>query len=371
MSVEKQELVLKQVKEIMEYGEIDKPYRLALLDSDIPIEMKSLAYKKINSLKYLEQGAGKYHKIKNWIDTFMQIPFGKYDTIPLTIDDGIDKCHNFMGDAKKKLDDAVYGLNDAKLQIMQMLGQWISNPNSIGTSIAIKGPMGTGKTTLVKEGISKILKRDFAFIALGGATDSSFLEGHSYTYEGSTWGKIVEILVKSKCMNPIIYFDELDKVSNTEHGREIISILTHLTDSTQNSEFCDKFFTGIKFDLSKCLIIFTYNDVHKIDRILRDRITTIELKSLNKQDKIIITKKYLLPEILKIVGFSVNDIIFEDESIEYIIDCYTYEAGVRKLKEKLFEIIREINLSYMTQSDENISLPFHVTKEYVTELFIL
>ena len=92
---------------------------------------------------------------------------------------------------------------------MQIVGQWISNPDSVGNAIAIQGPMVTGKTTLVKEGISKILNRPFAFLALGGATDSSFLEGHSYTYEGSSWGKIVDILLNSKCMNPVIYFYEL------------------------------------------------------------------------------------------------------------------------------------------------------------------
>lgn len=286
-----------------------------------------------------------------------------------------NKKLNYMNFVRKTLDNCVYGHNVVKKQLERVIAQWINGKND-GTVLGLLGPPGIGKTCLIKHGLSKCLidengnKRPFAFIPLGGSTNSSYLVGHSYTYVGSTWGKIIDILMDSKCMNPIIFFDELDKVSNTEHGREIISILTHLTDSTQNSEFCDKFFTGIKFDLSKCLIIFTYNDIHKIDRILRDRITTIELKSLNKQDKIIITKKYLLPEILNIVGFSMNDIIFEDESIEYIIDCYTYEAGVRKLKEKLFEIIREINLSYMTQSDENISLPFYVTKEYVTELFI-
>ena len=95
-----------------------------------------------------------------------------------------------MENAKNTLDKSVYGMDDAKLQIMQLVGQWISNPSATGTAIAIKGPMGTGKTTLIKEGVSKILNREFAFIALGGATDSSFLEGHSYTYEGSLHGKI-------------------------------------------------------------------------------------------------------------------------------------------------------------------------------------
>jgi ATP-dependent Lon protease len=127
----------------------------------------------------------------------MKIPFGKTKNLPLTIEDGLARCSEFMEASKTTLDTAVYGLNDAKLQIMQMVGQWISNPAAMGSAIAIKGPMGTGKTSLVKEGISKILGRDFAFIALGGATDSSFLEGHSYTYEGSTWGKIVEIIISA------------------------------------------------------------------------------------------------------------------------------------------------------------------------------
>ena len=167
-----------------------------------------------------------------------------------------------MENAKKTLDDAVYGLNDAKMQILQLIGQWIANPNAIGTAIAIKGPPGTGKTTLVKEGISKILNRPFAFLALGGATDSSYLEGHSYTYEGSSWGKIVDILITNKSMNPVIYFDELDKVSTTPKGEEITGILTHLTDTTQNTNFHDKYFSTIDFDISKA-VSYTHLRAHE------------------------------------------------------------------------------------------------------------
>ena len=190
------------------------------------------------------------------------------------------------------------------MQIMQFVGQWITNPNAIGSAIAIKGPMGTGKTTLVKEGISKILGRDFAFIALGGATDSSFLEGHSYTYEGSSWGQIVEILIKSKTMNPVIYFDELDKISDTPKGEEIIGILTHLTDPSQNSQFHDKYFSEIDFDLSKCLFIFSYNDESKINPILKDRMYRIETKGYDSKQKTVISKNYLLPKIMEQVCFN-------------------------------------------------------------------
>ena len=209
-------------------------------ESEIPVIFKAAAMKKISSLRYMEPGSGEFYKIKNWVDTFMRIPFNKYNSLPVNIDDGIEKCHDFMENAQKILNEAVYGLNDAKMQIMQMLGQLIINPKSIGSAVAIHGCAGTGKTTLVKEGISKILNRPFAFIALGGATDSSFLEGHSYTYEGSTWGKIVQILIDSKCMNPVIYFDELDKISDTPRGEEIAGILTHLTDTSQNTQFHER-----------------------------------------------------------------------------------------------------------------------------------
>ena len=255
MNIEEQIKIIKELREINRITRIEKPYRLTLLESDIPTIFKASAMKKISSLRYMEPGSGEFYKIKNWVDNFMRIPFGKVETLPIHISDGVDTCHNFMEDAKKKLDSAVYGLNDAKMQIMQMLGQLITNPKAIGSAIAIHGPPGTGKTSLVKEGISKILNRPFAFIALGGATDSSFLEGHGYTYEGSTWGKIVQILMECKSMNPIIYFDELDKVSDTPKGEEIIGILTHLTDTTQNNQFHDKFFSEIDFDVSKCLFI--------------------------------------------------------------------------------------------------------------------
>ena len=175
ITLDEQEKILKQVEEIKKYSDVEKPYRLTLLDSEIPMMYKACALKKINTLKYMDPGGGEYYKIKQWVDGFdMKIPFGIHKSLSITIDDGVDKCHDFMDNAKNILDSAVYGLNDAKLQIMQMIGQWIANPDAIGSAIAIKGPMGTGKTTLVKEGISQILGRDFAFLALGGATDSSF-----------------------------------------------------------------------------------------------------------------------------------------------------------------------------------------------------
>ena len=326
----------------------------------------------------MEPGGGEYYKMKNWIDTFMRIPFDIYKNLPVSANDGVDKCHDFMENAKQTLDSAVYGLNDAKMQVMQMLGQLLTNPSSIGTSIAIHGPMGTGKTTMVKEGISKILGRDFAFIALGGATDSSFLEGHSYTYEGSTWGQIVNILVKSQSMNPVIYFDELDKVSDTPKGEEIIGILTHLTDVSQNTNFHDKYFSEIDFDLSKCMFIFSYNDINKVNPILRDRMYTIQTKGYDQKEKIIISRNHILPKIREQVKFKEEDITISDDVIKYIIENHTHgEEGMRNLKRAYEVIYTKLNLYRLMRPDTNlfeqdmsikVTFPFDVTKEVVDKL---
>ena len=378
LNPDNQSKILKKLREVKKFTKVEKPYRITLLESDIPVEFKSCAFKKIDTLEYMDTGSGEYYKIKHWIDGFMRIPFNRYNNLPVNITNGPELCNAFMEDSKKILDDCVYGLDDAKMQIMQMIGQWISNPDSIGTAIAIKGPPGTGKTTLVKEGISKILNRPFAFLALGGATDSSFLEGHSYTYEGSTWGKIVDIIINCKSMNPVIYFDELDKISDTPKGEEITGILTHLTDTTQNTQFHDKYFSSIDFNLSKCMFIFSYNVEEKVNPILKDRMYRIETKGYDTKEKTIISKKYLIPKIEKNINFKEGDIIIGDDIIEHICDKYTdKEKGVRNLKRGLEIIYTKLNLyrlmkegSSLFGKEETIKVefPFTVTKVIVDKL---
>ena len=378
LEMENQKKLIKELREINKITRIEKPYRMTLLESSIPVEFKAAAMKKINSLKHMDPGSGDFYKIKNWVDTFMHIPFTSYNELPISIEDGVEKCHDFMENAQKTLDSAVYGLNDAKMQIMQMLGQLLTNPKAIGTAIAIHGPPGTGKTSLVKEGISKILNRPFAFIALGGATDSSFLEGHSYTYEGSTWGKIVQILIDSKCMNPVIYFDELDKISETPRGEEIAGILTHLTDTSQNSQFHDKYFAEINFDLSKCLFIFSYNDESKVNPILKDRMYRIKTKGYSGKEKTIISNNYLLPKICEQVKFNNGDIIIPDDVVNHIIETHcNKEDGVRNLKRCLEIIHTKLNLYRLMKPGSNlfegemslkVEFPFNITKDIVDKL---
>jgi len=377
LSNKEQLRVMKDLKEINKHINIEKPYRLTLLDTKMPAKFKAIALQKLNILKTMEPGDNEYYKIKNWVDTFMRIPFGVYKSLSVKMDDGMDVCNEFMENAKTTLDTCTYGLNDAKMQIMQFLGQWIANPASLGSAIAIHGPMGTGKTSIVKEGISKILGREFAFIALGGAGDSSFLEGHSYTYEGSSWGRILQIIIDSKCMNPVIYFDELDKISDTPRGEEIIGILTHLIDTSQNSQYHDKYFSEIDFDLSKCLFIFSYNDESKVNPILRDRMYRIQTKGYESKEKIIIARDYLLPKIREQVNFADGDVIIPDDTVQYIVSSSYLtknESGVRNLKRCLEIIHTKLNLFRLVKPESalfgkdmkmEVKFPFTVTRKDV------
>jgi ATP-dependent Lon protease len=226
------------------------------------------------------------------------------------------------------------------------------NGEQTGYCFGFEGSPGVGKTSVAKKGLANCLvdadgaSRPFAFIALGGSCNGSTLEGHSYTYVNSMWGRIVDILMETKCMNPIIYVDELDKVSKTEHGKEIIGILTHLIDTTQNDCFQDKYYSGINIDLSKALFIFSYNDPENIDRILLDRIHRIRFDNLTLENKMVIVKDYLLPEINEKMGFC-DVVVLEEGVIEYLIETFTMEPGVRKLKEVIFDLYGEINLELL------------------------
>jgi ATP-dependent Lon protease len=355
---------------------LKKPFRISLLEySSIPIKFKTVVFQKLKILESMNDDSNEYFKLNNWINGFMKIPFNKFKGIDIKIEDGIDKTNDFLLNCRKKLDDCIYGMNEPKEQIIQLISQWIINPNIIGTSIGIGGPAGTGKTTLVREGISKIMYREFVFIPLGGMTDISFFEGHSYTYEGSTWGKLVQSLMECKSMNPVIYFDELDKVSESSKGNEIINSLIHLTDTSQNSEYTDKYFCDIKLDLSKCLFIFSYNDETKISPILRDRMYLIKVCKYNLEEKKIISKNYLMPKILYDLKFNINDIIINDKDINHIITKYcNNDDGIRNLKRCFETIYKKLNTYRLVKNvnvfkqNINIELPIKLPITLNTQL---
>ena len=409
----KHKLYLNNSKEILENEEKEL---LKLSSSDISYErrinllkvsdnIKSKAIEKLKALKNNFQGD---NKAQSWLDGILKIPFGinkennlmnfktefieklgvnlySYNQINNYItnnqvdnnlieewNDYNSERKDYLTNVRSKLDEAVYGHKEAKTQLERIFAQWI-NGESKGAILGLLGPPGTGKTSLAKNGLSKCLldnnktPRPFIFLPIGGSVNGSTLVGHNYTYVSSTWGRIADSLMTSECMNPIIFIDEVDKISNTEHGKEIVSILTHLTDATQNDNFEDKYFSGIPLDLSKALIVFSFNDLSLIDPILRDRITTIEVKAYTIEEKVKIIQDYMLPEIFKDIGFSKDELIFTQEIIEFLINTFTNEAGVRKIKEKLVEIVRDINLKLIHKNE--FSIPYTITKEYIEKLF--
>ena len=307
----------------------------------------------INKLN--EQKKNKYlsdsTKYSTWLHGLLKIPFGEYINLPITCENSKEEIKDYLEKSKEILDSAVYGHEETKENIVQLIAQWISNPYSSGNVIGIQGPMGNGKTTLVKDGIAKAIKRPFEFISLGGSSDSAYLNGHSYTYEGATWGQIVNVLINSNCMNPVFYFDELDKVSNTPKGEEIINLLIHITDATQNTKFQDRYFSGIDIDLSRAVFIFSYNEIEKINPILLDRFIQIKTNGFEVKDKINIFKQFLYKNISTNLGIK-KEVKFSDEIIKLMIEKYTEEKGVRNLNKIIYAILSKINLSILTQSDE-------------------
>ena len=357
---------LNKLKNINILNETVEPYILKLINSEVDDNTKNHIISTIHT-----SSNGRDNKLKNWVRNVVKLPLGETVGINIADLDTPKKKKSFLNDLKVKMETAVYGHEEAKRHIVQVMAQNITNPNSKGSVMGLWGPPGNGKTSLIKEGIAKAMGRPFIFISLGGATDASFMEGHDYTYEGSMYGRIVAGLIECKCMNPIIYFDELDKISNTPKGEEIANLLVHMIDPVQNCFFKDKYFHGINFDLSKCTFIFSFNNPRKVNPILMDRITRIQTKYLTRNQKLHIGSNYLMPSILKEMNLEKDNIHVTTELVEKLIDEYTQEGGVRGLRKTLFHLVREVNLAEITESKLEGSVvryPFQLTVDNTVDM---
>ena len=323
--------------------EFSDNYREKILRSKMPFENKVVAYKRLDIMNsYEDSDSSEYAKHKNWMDTLLSIPF---DTIK--DDNNLDIKH-----IRQVLDKQLSFLEKPKDQIINIVTQMMRNPEFTINAIGLYGVKGVGKTQIVKS-ISEALGRPYRSISLGGESESSLLTGHHFTYVGSTAGRLIDILRETKCSNPIILFDELDKVSNTNHGKEIIGNLIHLTDKTTNNKYnYDRYFAGLNFDLSKVLFIFTYNDASKVDKILADRLFKIRIDNYDFKEKLEITKVHLIKSILE--EYNNLNITIDEDAIHYIVSTSKNDEGMRDIKRKFEIVISRVNTLMLTNPDDNI-----------------
>jgi len=306
---------------------------------------KNIILKHYNNLKRLDSNSTEYYKNQVFIDLSLSYPWDKQ----FNIKNILQNCTipQFINTLQNNLDKEIYGMSNVKNEIINIICKLITNPNSSRNNIALYGSAGVGKSKFIQI-LSKTLGIPMKIISLGGVKDSSFFLGHSYVYVESGPGKIVQNIIDSKISNPIIYFDELDKISETEHGKDVESFLSYLTDPTQNTHFSDHYFYGMNFDLSKIFYVFTFNDINKINKILLDRLNVIHVETPSIQEIAIILHNYCLDEIKNNIGINYN-IILDIKHIKTIIQFYqpyvdiNFSSGIREYYRILEKILLELN----------------------------
>jgi ATP-dependent Lon protease len=331
---------------------------------------KSLIQSRIDTMRSLNDSDSEYNKYKTWVDSILKVPFGVFAS-----NTAINLSH-----VRRALDKKISFLDKPKDQIINMFAKMYKNPDATINALGIFGTKGTGKTSIVSS-IADALQRPCRMISVGGESDASTLIGHHFTYIGAIYGRIAEILIETKCMDPVILIDEIDKIGDGNGGRELIGSLIHLTDTSTNHMYSnDRYFSGIQFDLSKVLFVFTYNDESKVDKILLDRLYKIRVKNYTTHEKLVIMKKHIIPKTLKEYRYLPSEIVFGDDVIRHIIKVCASEDGMRNLARRIDTIISRINTLILTHPDDGVvklkykkiyektQLPIHLTLDDVDVL---
>jgi hypothetical protein len=371
----KKRSMLEALEKRSEYVKKEEPLMFRLLQMKLQPEMMAMVMSRYNALNTMDPSSGEYYKLRAWMEKLVSMPLGNYKEMPVRLEEGAEACAPFMSKARRCLDEAIYGQDEAKLQIMQFIASKIANPTASGLSLLLMGPPGIGKTSLIKNGIAKALEWPFQFISLGGDSDATTYTGHQFVYEGSHCGRIANCLAQAKSMSMVLMFDELDKISATPKGEEVQNLLVHMTDPVQNMEFEDKYLSGIPLDLSRTMLVFSGNDINKIDKVLLDRMIVVQLAGYGPKDKISIAEQFLLPSALKEVNLGEKVAISRD-ILQHVLDNYAKEeTGVREFKRCIEQIVQRINMLRMFNVKElpfhipGFQLPFVLKKEHV-DLFL-
>lgn len=290
-------------------------------------EIKNKLLAESNKLMKMPQGSHEGTVVRNYLDKCIEIPFGK------TTKDNIN-----LEAAAKLLNKEHYSLEKVKERIIEALAVFKRNPEFSGQILCLAGPPGVGKTSIVKS-LAKSMGRKYVRIALGGIHDEAEIRGHRRTYIGAMPGRIIDAVIKSGVMNPVILLDEIDKVGNDYKGDPASALLEAL-DPEQNFSFEDHYI-DFPVDLSKVLFITTANDTSTIPAPLLDRMEIIELTSYTELEKFHIAKEHLIKKEIKKHKLTAREFKITDDAIYTIIECYTSEAGVRNLEKRIATLCRK------------------------------
>ena len=311
-------------------------------------EIKQKLLKECDKLMKMPSGSHEGTVVRTYLDKCLEIPFGKYTKDNINLEK-----------SRKVLDRDHYGLDKVKTRIVESLAVYKRNPDFSGQIICLYGPPGVGKTSIVKS-LASSMNRKYARVALGGVHDEAEIRGHRRTYIGSMPGRIIDAVIKSGVMNPIILLDEIDKVGNDYKGDPSSALLEAL-DPEQNSTFNDHYI-DFPVDLSRVMFITTANDVSTISAPLYDRMEVIELNSYTIPEKFNIAKKHLVKKQMKKHSLSAKEFKITDGAIYKIIECYTKEAGVRALEKQIAVLCRKASVEL-----EKGSKVFKVTESNLSD----
>lgn len=298
-----------------------------IMELKLDEKSKEKLLKEADKLTKLPPSSQEAFVIKNYLDTVLDLPWGKYTKAKLSIEK-----------AEAVLEKDHYGLKKVKERILEFLAVHMLNPEIKGQIICLAGPPGIGKTSIAKS-IAKAMGRKYARVSLGGVRDEADIRGHRKTYVGAMPGRIITALQQAGSANPLILFDEIDKLCSDIKG-DPSSAMLEVLDSEQNNAFRDHFIE-VPFDLSKCVFITTANNISAIPGPLLDRMEVIELPSYTAEEKFHIAKEHLVPKQLKEHGLKASQLKIADETLHDIIQFYTKEAGVRTLERNIASLCRK------------------------------
>ena len=320
-------------------------------DSKIPEDLKGKLAKEIARLKRMPDFSSEASVIRSYVETVLELPWDK------STKDEID-----IKKAQEILDEDHYGLEEVKERILEFLAVKKLNNTLKGSIICLVGPPGVGKTSLAHS-IARSMNRKFTRISLGGVRDEAEIRGHRRTYVGAMPGRIVNSLKQVGVNNPVMLFDEIDKMASDFRG-DPASAMLEVLDPAQNSTFEDHYIDHT-FDLSKVFFVCTANDIGGIPGPLRDRMEIIFIESYTEFEKLNIAKKYLIPQTKEENGLNDYKIPFSDASILKVINEYTREAGVRSLRREISKIFRKMAKEILLEKTSKLSVTETKIKKYL------